>query len=45
MTKPKEHPEVKHGKKGVLLVTGISTDSSKLLDVEDIQRVYGQTCD
>ena len=33
MTKPKEHPEVKHGKKGVLLVNLGTPDSLKLLDI------------
>ena len=33
MTKPKEHPEVKHGKKGVLVVNLGTPDSLKLLDI------------
>ena len=33
MTKPKEHPEVKYGKKGVLLVNLGTPDSLKLLDI------------
>ena len=33
MTKPKEHPEVKHGKKGVLLVNLGTPDSLKLWDI------------
>ena len=33
MTKPKDHPEVKHGKQGVLVINLGTPDSLKLLDI------------